>query len=263
MISNSGIKLVHSLKQKKARTEHGLFVAEGPRIVGEIAASVPGMIRKIYATPGAAGRIEEDLPEGVSLETVGQAQMKRMSHLKTPQEVLALVAVSEPEWDAREVRKEWSLVLDGIQDPGNLGTIIRTADWFGIPRIICSPVCADRYNPKTIQSTMGSFLRVQVFYRALPPLLGEFQGDHGFGIYGTFPEGDSLYETAFTRGGFIVLGNESRGISPVLLPLISRKVMIPLGPQAKEQAKGGVKTRPDSLNVAAAAAVICAEIRRR
>jgi TrmH family RNA methyltransferase len=247
------IKLIRSLGRKKYRQQHGLFIAEGPRTVRDILVMDPERIHCLYATASGREAIGMELPEGIDHELIDPYTLKQLSRQSTPQDILVLVSLREAVWDGEAIRNSWSLVLDRIQDPGNMGNIIRIAAWFGIGNIICSPDSADVYNPKTVQASMGSFLRVNVFYRDLPGLLEGCRAWTGFRVYGTVLDGKSIYDEPFTGKGFIVLGNESQGISPGLLPLLDHRIMIPSHAAAP---------RPDSLNVAAAAAVVCAELRR-
>jgi len=262
MLSKARIKLIRSLSQKKFRKEHGLFIAEGWKIVKELISMYPDRIHSLYTTRIGIESIGKDLPGQIDYEQIDQKELGQISLQKTPQEVLALVSVTQEEWDARQIQESYSLVLDRIQDPGNMGSIIRIADWFGIKNIICSMDSAELYNPKLIQASMGSFLRVRVFYRGLPDLLAEFRAQSGFGIYGTVLEGESLYDVPFEGKGFIILGNESQGISGELLPHIDHKIMIP-SPGISQAGSPAGSQGPDSLNVAAAAAIVCSELRRK
>jgi len=254
MLSKAEIQLIRSLNHKKYRSHHRLFVVEGNKLVPEIIALNPGSIHSIYASRDWLESLPHGTTDAVMCRAVGPEEMQRISFLKSPQEALALLHQQEPEWNVQDIKGSISLVLDTIQDPGNAGTIIRIAHWFGISTVICSPDSADIFNPKTIQATMGSFMHVNVFYRDLAVLLAEFTSVDDFCVYGTFPEGEDLYRQHLATRGFIVLGNESKGISPALLPFIGTRLMIP--------SFSGFP-RPDSLNVAMAAAIICSELRRQ
>lgn len=244
-MTKADIQLVRALADKRGRTEHGLFVAEGEKLIGEIAASKL-RIRKIFALEG--------LFEGPATEVVAPKEMERLSLLKTPNKALALVEL--PRRDLREVRpaEELVLALDEVQNPGNLGTIIRLADWFGIRRIVCSPTTADCFAPKVVQATMGAVLRVEVHYADLPAYL-QRAAEAGVPVYGTFLEGDDLYRTELTPGGILLLGNEGRGISAAAARSVTRKLFIPPYPADRHAS--------ESLNVAMAAGIVCAEFRRR
>jgi len=190
----------------------------------------------------------------LQIEIIDKEELSRISFLKTTPEIVAVVLIPKFEIDWDEIQGGLSLVLDEIQDPGNLGTIVRLADWFGIRNIICSEACADLYNPKVIQSTMGAFARVKVHYVALPEFLNHAK-ELNIPIYGTFMEGENLYQCDLTVDGLIVMGNEGNGISENTTTYVSRKINIPSYPP-------GVVTS-ESLNVAIATAVICSEFRRR
>ena len=210
-------------------------------------------ITDIYCTKEVASVIPKNNTD-IVIEIVSKEDLSRISFLKTTPEIVALCRIPEnlPNWDA--IKRDLTIVLDDIQDPGNLGTIVRLADWFGIKNIICSEGCADLYNPKVIQSTMGAFARVNVNYLSLQQFLGEAK-QYELPVYGTFLEGENLYTTDLTSKGLIVMGNEGNGISDSLDGLISRKINIPSYP--------GGEITSESLNVAIATAVICSEFRRR
>ena len=163
-MTKAEIQLVRSLADKRSRTEHGLFVAEGHKFIGELCTSAL-RVRKIFALEG--------LFEGGEVETVSSREMERLSLLKTPSDSLALVEIPHHPFRPDTAQRELVLALDQVQNPGNLGTIIRLADWFGIPEIVCSPTTADCYNPKVVQATMGAILRVKVHYTALEPYLAQ------------------------------------------------------------------------------------------
>ena len=240
-LTKSDIKLVRSLKNKEGRAEHGLFVCEGRKLTGELLKS-PFKVRRIFSVGGDANA------PGVDVETVTKSEIERLSLLKTPTDILALVEI--PEWQESPAGG-LSIVLDGVQDPGNLGTIIRIADWFGIGTVYCSPDSADCFNPKVVQATMGSITRVKVLYRDPAELLA----GTGLPVYGTFLDGDDIYDTELASEGFIVMGSEGRGISDDVGAYVTRKLFIPPFPP-------GSRTG-ESLNVAAATALVCAEFRRR
>ena len=244
-MTRSEIQLVRSLSDKRGRSEHGLFVAEGAKLIGELRRS-DLRIRRIFATEG--------LFEGPEVECVTEKEMERLSLLKTPSNSLALVEIPRYRLDAAHVGQRLTLALDDVQNPGNLGTIIRLADWFGIGEILCSPATADCFNPKVVQATMGAILRVRVHYVELAPLLAQAAA-RGVPVYGTFLEGENLYDTQLGRGGIIVMGNEGRGISGACAASVTRKLFIPPYPTDRHGS--------ESLNVAVATAVICAEFRRR
>ena len=244
-MTRSEIQLVRSLSDKRGRSEHGLFVAEGAKLIGELRRS-DLRIRRIFATEG--------LFEGPEVECVTEKEMERLSLLKTPSNSLARVESPRYRLDAAHVGQRRTLALDDVQNPGNLGTIIRLADWFGIGEILCSPATADCFNPKVVQATMGAILRVRVHYVELAPLLAQAAA-RGVPVYGTFLEGENLYDTQLGRGGIIVMGNEGRGVRPDVAQAVTRKLFIPPFPAERRAS--------ESLNVAMATGIVCAEFRRR
>jgi TrmH family RNA methyltransferase len=180
------------------------------------------------------------------------SEMERISALKSPTEHLALFRIPKQQLNSEQVRSDITLVLDDVQDPGNLGTIIRLADWFGISDIVCSEDTADCFNPKVVQATMGAILRVRVHYTNLAEWLSSHKGAT---IYGTFLEGENIYNAQLEKSGVIVMGNEGQGISAEVAEKVSHKLLIPPYPADR--------CGSESLNVAVATAVICSEFRRR
>ena len=252
MLSKNKIKLIRSLELKKNRLATGLFVAEGKKLVIDLIRSGI-VVSEIYCTKSIAAELisyQNDL----KVEVADKEELSRISFLKTTPEIVAVLEIPTIVIDWDEINDNLTLVLDAIQDPGNLGTIVRLADWFGIRNIICSEECADLYNPKVIQSTMGAFARVMVHYVSLPGFLNRAK-ELNIPIYGAFLEGENLYKCDLTANGLIVMGNEGNGISDTASNYISRKINIPSYPS-------GVKTS-ESLNVAIATSVICSEFRRR
>ena len=239
------IQLIRALADKRGRTEHGLFVAEGEKLVGEIRASQL-RIRRIFALEG--------LFAGPETETVSPKEMERLSLLKTPTRALALVEIPRHAGSPRPAADALTLYLDGVQNPGNLGTIIRLADWFGIGEIVCSPDSADCFNPKVVQATMGAILRVRVRYAAPDAYLQQAAAE-GIPVYGTFLEGDNLYTTELTAAGIVVMGNEGRGITDTAARYVTRRLLIPPYPADRRSS--------ESLNVAMATGIICSEFRRQ
>lgn len=246
MLSKLQIRTITSLQHKKFRREHGLFVVEGAKSVTEFIQS-DYIVQHIYYTPQAAAKFVK-IPQNIKSEEISEQDLNRISTLKTPQGVLALVQIpSFPPLTDHSLRNDFHLALDDIQDPGNLGTIIRTAEWFGFNRIICSLGSVDAYNPKVVQASMGSIARVQVYYRDMPTLTGNAP----IPVFGAVLNGASIYEANFGNEGLIVLGNEGNGISPPVLTNIQHPITIP---------RVGLA---ESLNVAVSAALFCAELARR
>ncbi len=235
------IQQIRSLGDKRVREETGLFVAEGEKLVRELMAS-DFRAQRVYYTEGDFG------PD---TERVSPKEMERISYLKTPTNVLSLVEIPRRRFDPVALKGRLTLALDGVQNPGNMGTIIRLADWFGIRDVLCSADCADCWSPKVVQATMGAITRVAVNYGDLKAMIEAVGGP----VYGTFLEGEPIYDATLTHGGVIVLGSEGRGISPETERLVTRKLFIPPFPPEN--------TGSESLNVAVAAAIVCAEFRRR
>lgn len=244
-MTKAEIQLVRSLADKRAREEHGLFLAEGEKLIGELRASHL-RVRRIYALEG--------IFSGDEVEVVTPHEMERISQLKTPSNSLAVVEIPRYRLRPAELRDRLTLALDEVQNPGNLGTIIRLADWFGIGDILCSEGTADCFNPKVVQATMGAILRVRVHYVPLAKLLAE-AAENGIPVYGTFLEGENLYESRLSPTGIVVMGNEGRGVTPAVARSITRKLFIPPWPADRRGS--------ESLNVAMATGIVCAEFRRQ
>lgn len=248
MLSKNKIKYIHSLELKKNRKEEGVFVAEGFKLVGDLMGHF--RCKLILATRQwlAADR----MVEAEEIIEVTQDELARVSFQKTPQEVLAVFYQPEYSIDKSVLSNSLCIALDDVQDPGNLGTIIRLADWFGIEHIFCSKGTADVFNPKTIQATMGALARVKVYYCDLPEFISSL---NDIPVYGTFLDGNDMYKEELTPHGLIVMGNEGNGIGKEVGSLINKRLFIPNYPMERETS--------ESLNVAIATAVICAEFRRR
>ena len=250
MISKNIAKKVHQLSMKKYRDQTHQFVAEGPKVCHDLlgcATLILMLCTDAYDTEGIA-------PEKVIRVT--DDELRKVSFLQHPQQVLCIFEKMEPSLSMDKAVENstdrLTLLLDGVQDPGNMGTIIRIADWFGVENIICSHQSADIWNPKVVQATMGSIARVNVFYTDLTSLLAE--RPDGLPVYGTFLDGEPLGNQPLTHGGLLVMGNEGRGISDELRPYIDHPILIPSYPPGRETA--------DSLNVAIATAIMCNEFRR-
>ncbi|MBW4889356.1 RNA methyltransferase [Mucilaginibacter sp. HMF5004] len=243
MLSKSQISLLKSLQQKKNRKTHGLFLVEGIKSVREFVNSAY-QVDTIYHTPAFSSKML-NLSQKINFHETSASSLEKFSSLTTPQEVIALVKI--PQWpllSTQKLENSFSLVLDGIQDPGNLGTIIRTADWFGINTIICSEDTVDAYNPKVVQATMGSLSRINVHYTNIADLLKTSK----IPVFGALLNGNSIYQTNFGTQGLIVMGNEGNGISPEIEALVQQRVTIPQVGKA------------ESLNVAIATAIFCSEV---
>ena len=247
MISKNKIKYIRSLELKKNRNKEGKFVAEGFKVVDDLLALQPADL--IVATQewlhGKHFAAQTEVVE------VTEEELKKVSFLQHPQQVLA-VFKQATSGDYSINTNELNLALDGVQDPGNLGTIIRIADWFGITHIYCSQDTADVYNPKVVQATMGSIARVKVEYGDLLGLVESLPND--VPVYGTLLDGDNIYQQTLENRGLIVMGNEGKGISPALAKKVNHKLLIPNFPEGRATA--------DSLNVAIATAITCSEFRR-
>lgn len=240
MVSKNQIKLITSLVQKKYRKQHQLFFAEGAKVINELLNS-KFELEHVYCT--------SDLFPTVSLlqkTIITEADLKKISALKTANDCLALFKM--PKEEAIET-KGLIVALDAIRDPGNLGTIVRLCDWFGISQIVCSNETVDLFNPKVVQATMGSIGRVKVFYTDLESYLSR----SSLTVYGTFMEGENIYKKDLTQEGIIVLGNEANGISAQIEKLVNQKISIP---------RFGDLQQTESLNVATATAIVLSEFKR-
>lgn len=247
-LSKNKVKYIRSLELKKIRKEEKVFLAEGPKLVGDLLEHFP--CRFLAAT--SIWLQEHPSVSALEIAEATQEELSRASLLKTPQQVLAIFEQPQYVIDTEVIHHSLCLALDDVQDPGNLGTIIRLADWFGIEHIFCSPNTVDAYNPKTIQATMGGIARVKVYYTPLPDLI------HSLGespVFGTFLDGQNIYQNQLSSNGLIVMGNEGNGISKEVEILINQRLYIPNYPLERETS--------ESLNVAIATAVVCAEFRRQ
>ena len=242
MFSKSQIKLIKSLSQKKFRMKEGLFVIEGKKGIFELLDS--GLkLHSLYTT--------ENIFEAPAERSfaISEAELKKISNLSTPQTALAVFHIPKQE---KPEAKGLQVALDEIQDPGNLGTIIRMCDWFGVEQLICSRGTVDCYNPKVVQATMGSIARVQIHYVDLPEYLAE--ANKKSPVYGAFLEGENIYSQPLSVDGIVVMGNEANGISSEVEKLVTQKLVIP---------QFGSSQKTESLNVATATAIFLSEFRRR
>ena len=254
MISKNKIKYLKSLEMKKHRQAESVFVAEGPKIVGDLLnAGFEATYLAVVECSDFASRLQNFDLKGVQIDFVTADDLRKVSSLEAPQQVLAVL--KQPIWqlDSNIASKELCLALDEVQNPGNLGTIIRLAAWFGIEHLFCSKGCADVYNSKTVQATMGGLAHVKVHYVDLVEMIGNLPDSTP--IYGTFLDGENLYGKQLEQRGLIVMGNEGRGVSKEVENLVTEKLFIPNYPAEREST--------ESLNVAIATAIVCAEFRRR
>jgi TrmH family RNA methyltransferase len=255
MMTKNEIAGVLSLKDKKGRESRGLYCCEGEKLVAELFLS--GFLpHKLFATREwlDASNILND--KDFTIEVVTASELKKISSLSTPNEVLALVRIPERTLSLDHLKHQLTLVLDTIQDPGNLGTILRIADWFGIKTIICSEGTADVYNSKVVQATMGSIFRTEVYYEKLGDFFLRAQQELKLPVYGAFLDGSSIYKMPLHKHGLIVMGNESKGISSDIETFVTHKITIP------PYTSHSVNANAESLNVGVATAIICAEFRR-
>lgn len=240
MISKNNIKFIKALQQKKFRDENNLFVVEGEKMVLESIQWKPQYLSDLYCT--------EDFPVGdlqqknVPHEVISEKELKQISGLQTPNKALAVFR----KWELSETNADFYIALDGVQDPGNMGTIMRLADWFGVPEIICSKDTVDCWNPKVVQATMGAAFRVQVRYTDLKSHLQAL----GLPVFGALLEGENVYRKKLEPKGVLLLGNEGKGISKEIQQLIDAPVSIPRFGEA------------ESLNVSTAGAILLSEFFR-
>ena len=249
MISKNQLKYVRQLEQKKYRKREGLFVAEGVKVVNDLLLRYQP--KMLFATHEY---LETHPLHNATFETieVSPDELTRLSFQQHPQQVLALFPIPTINYNLSSINNNLSLALDGVQDPGNLGTIIRIADWFGIENIYCSEDTVDAWNSKVVQATMGSISRVNLIYIDLPQMLDNLPPD--FPVYGTFLDGKNIYEESLSQEGLVIMGNEGNGISDAVRSRVNRRLLIPDFHQGETA---------DSLNVAIATAITCSEFRRR
>ncbi len=251
MLSKNNTKLIKSLTDIKNRRKTGLFVAEGDKTVNELLLS--GLtIKYIFATSKwfEANQRYKNLSCLVS-----QEELEKISLQKTPNQVMAIAQLPDNSLNINDLSNQLCLVLDSIQDPGNMGTIIRICRWFGIDNIICSQNTVDAYNPKVVQSSMGGVFRTKIYYTDLLEFMKEYRSTYQFPICGAFLEGESIFNIKLGKNGLFVLGNESMGISDKLAGVIDQKLTIPSYPPGQKNM--------ESLNVAVAGAIILSEYRKR
>ena len=247
-LSKNKIKYIQSLKQKKYRNQHNTFIAEGSKLIFDL---MPHLSCQILVIDE---EMKVHMPNNNAEELIiaTRAEIKKASHLSTPPDAIAVFYQSQQNLSETDLTHQLSLLLDGVQDPGNLGTIIRIADWFGIENIVCSHDTVDVYNTKTVQATMGALSRVNIHYASIPQLINQY---NNLPVYGTFLNGENIYKETLKPQGFIVMGNEGKGIRAEIEKLITHRLYIP--------SFSTNNTTSESLNVAVATAVVCSEFRRR
>ena len=240
MISKNYIKLIHALERKKIRDEQGKFVLEGEKMLLEILNWKSDKLEHLFYTEGFKDSIVHF--DSSKCTEITEKELKSISRLQTPNKALAIFQ----KWELLEVKSDFYIALDGVQDPGNMGTIMRLADWFGVPEIICSHDTVDCFNPKVVQATMGAIFRVQVRYEELETYLPKLN----LPIYGALLEGENVYQTNLSPKGILVLGNEGKGISQSIQNIIDKPISIPRFGDA------------ESLNVSTAGAILLSEFFR-
>ncbi len=244
MISKAKIKLINSLSLKKFRKKYELFIAESPKLVTDLIKS-PYEIIELYALEQYAEKYKEQAPTIIS-----DAELRKISFLKNPQGVLAILKIPQQK---HENNQDLNLILDGIQDPGNLGTILRVAHWYGIKNIICSENSVDVFKPKVVQSSMASFAFLNIYYTDILKFVKNIPLNNL--IYGALMSGDNIYTQQLNNQAYLIMGNEGQGIRDELIPFINKPLAIPDFPVHS--------AKIDSLNVSMATAIICSEFRRQ
>jgi TrmH family RNA methyltransferase len=253
MLTNNKIKLIKSLDRKKSRTESGCFVVEGEKMVRELLQSRFETI-EVFAVQSYIDELPAVLKRNAEFTAVGERDLERISFMKTPNKAVALAKLPDSEQIATPDLNGLNIALDNIQDPGNLGTIVRTAAWFGIKNVFCSSDTVDVYNPKVVQSTMGAIFKVNVVYCDLAELAATARKAN-VQLFGTRLDGENLYATNLPKNAIVVMGNESKGLSAEISALMDSNLKIPsYAPPTADM---------ESLNVSVATAIVCAEFRRR
>jgi RNA methyltransferase, TrmH family len=253
MLSKNKIKQIQSLNRKKIRDESSLFLIEGNKMVEEALRS-GFAVETLICSPKFLQIHPEIRMRALEIIETDSESIHKASLLQNPQDSLAIVRMPDSTNQTEDFENNLILALDFIQDPGNLGTILRIADWFGIQNVICSENTVDVYNPKVVQSSMGAIFRVQTRYTQLDAYLNSAK-DSGIPVYGTFLEGENIYTEKLTRNGILILGNEGNGISESAAKFVTRKLLIP--------SFSTETNKPESLNVAIATAICCSEFKRR
>ncbi|MFP4469089.1 MAG: TrmH family RNA methyltransferase [Bacteroidales bacterium] len=249
MISKSQLQYVRSLQQKKFRTLHRQFVAEGRKMIAELLNSKI-QVEQIFAVAEWEAPPELSIRKSITVTSVSPKELERMSGFNTPDQVLAVAQIPDMEKLMPDQLQGLVLMLDGIGDPGNFGTIVRIADWFGVETVVCSENCVEAFNPKVVQAAMGSLFRVKVYVENLKDVLND--PARKLPVYGAVMDGENVYDQEFPPGAILVIGSESHGISGGVELLLDKRLTIP--------SAGG---RAESLNAAVAAGILCSEFKRK
>ncbi len=256
MLSKQDLKFIRSLHLKKFRDESMMYIAEGLKVVKEAILNQPQNIEQIIVSSKITRQVEEAafIPQTKMIE-VSPAEFERLSALKNPQGILAIIKKSKETLPSPSDLEDIAIILDQVSDPGNLGTIIRLADWFGIQHIICSPDTVECYNPKVVQASMGALFRMNISYTQLPEFLINSRNNGPIKVYGTSLDGTNIYNAQLKTPAFVLLGNEANGLSRELADLTDINLLIPNYSNTME--------KTESLNVSLAAAIVCSEFRRQ
>ncbi len=249
MLSKKKIKLFNSLKLRKYRKKHRLFLAEGEKIVSDLLAS---KLNAEYLIIEESSNFKVSNKDAAIIRT-DIPGIRSISGLKNPSSIIGIFDIPRNEFRLSDINNKISLFCDGIQDPGNFGTIIRTADWFGIENIICSPDTVDAYNPKVVQATMGAIAGVNIHYSEVENFFTQVSGN--IQVYGTFLEGENIYQSNLSESAIIVIGNEGKGIKTEVKKYIDKKIYIPFSADGKRIS--------ESLNASVATGIVCSEFVRR
>ena len=251
MLSKHITNVIQNLEKKKYRDKYNLFKVEGEKLVEELLRSDLETDTLVATSEWRAAH--EELVGGRRVAEATREEMARVSNFQSPPEVLALARIPAPADPPDNIRDTLALLLNGIQDPGNMGTILRVCDWFGVRAVFCDDDCAGVHNPKTVQASMGAVFRIKVFRTHLPALIAGHVGPE-FPCYGTFLRGDNIYHADLSPRGFVVMGNEGNGISPEIEKLVSRRLTIP--------SFAGNGRSAESLNVGVATGIVLSEFKR-
>lgn len=256
MLSKNKIKYLSSLSEKKSRTESKAFLVEGEKMVLEALAS-EFQVKTLFYTEKMKGNIPKNLSLSIEKMEINENEAVKISTQKTPQGIFAEVAIRDEFFsDNFSYREKLTLALHDIQDPGNLGTIVRTADWFGIKQILCSKATVDILNPKVLQSTMGAVFRVKVIYTDLIVTIRDLKQKHeNLPVFAAILGGTNIYKNSLPNKGILMMGNESKGLSDELIELATHKITIPRF--------GNTENSSESLNVSVATAIILSELIRK